>query len=107
MNNFLPDRVIRRNRALQELMGFCRAAIADGEISEAEARGFHRWLEENPDMLGVAPLNRIAPLLRTIFADGEVSPDERELLTDVIAELSGEGDGLGESWGRLHRADDQ
>lgn len=107
MDSFLPDRVLRRNRALRELMGFCRSAIADGEISDEEIRQFEEWVDAHPDMLGVAPLNRIAPILRTIFDDGEVSEEERAALTELIAELSGEDNPLGEAWGRLHRSDDK
>jgi hypothetical protein len=49
----LDESVMRRSNALREMMGFARAIIADGYVSESEAKGFQAWIEANEDVVGI------------------------------------------------------
>ena len=93
MSNFIPEGVLRRNRALQELLGLCRAVIADGKVTEEETRFFLLWIKENPDMSGISPVNQLVPLMRTIFDDGVVTENEKAELFSFLEQMTGEDGG--------------
>ena len=96
------DGPLRRNRALEELLQITRTVIADGELSEEETRIVRRWVEENPDMLGVKVVDQLARTLRTIFADGRVDREEREELLNLLESAAGVGDRApSEDFGKL------
>lgn len=103
MSSFLPERVIRRNRALQELLALAREVIEDGVVTPDEAVAFSRWIEANPDMTGVPPVNVLVPPLRRIFADQVVTDSERAELLELLSSLAGEDNERGPDWGRLPR----
>jgi len=103
MSSFLPEGVIRRNRALQELLALAREVIEDGVVTHDEAVAFHRWLQANPDMTGIPPVNALVPPLRRIFADQVVTDSERAELLELLSNLAGEDNPHGPDWGRLHR----
>jgi hypothetical protein len=103
VKSFLSESVIRRNRALKELLALVRAVIDDGVVTSDEAVSFHRWLEANPDMTGVPPVNVLVAPLRRIFADQVVTESERSELLHLLSSLAGEDNPNGPEWGRLHR----
>jgi hypothetical protein len=90
MSNFIPEGVLRRIRAQQELMVLCRTVIADGHVSDEEARRILGWIEDHPDMNGVPPLDELLPLVRAIFDDSVVSDRERTDLLRLLERLTGE-----------------
>ncbi len=51
--------MLRRNRALTELLQLARRVIADGVVTSHEATAFRYWLETNPDMAGVWPVDTL------------------------------------------------
>ncbi len=85
----LDDSVLRRSNALREMMDLARFIVSDGEVSEMEARIFQRWLDKNPDMLGVYPINELVGVLRNIFADGEMSDSEKNELKAILDKVAG------------------
>jgi len=70
-------------------MELCRSVIVDGHVSDDEARSILRWIDGNPDMNGVPPSHELAPLVRRIFEDGEVSESERDELLALLEKLVG------------------
>jgi hypothetical protein len=84
---FGAARVAGRN--LDELMGFVRGILADGEVSDAEARSLLEWCERNPLSVADWPGREIAGRLTRVFADGIVTPDERADLTALLQAATG------------------
>ena len=64
------------------MMQFARAIIADGKVSESEAKGFQAWIEANPDVIGIAAVDEIVGILTNFFSDGP-GLDAREDLLQV------------------------
>ena len=83
------DSVLRRSKALQEMLRLARSIVADGDVSEMEAKVFRAWIDRNPDMLGVWPVGELVGILRTAFADGRLSDREREELKTLLSRLAG------------------
>lgn len=86
---FGDDSVMRRSHALQEMMAFARAIVEDGEVSDAEAKGFRAWIEANPDVVGLPQLDSILDILANYFADGRLSDVERERLARALERFGG------------------
>ena len=85
----LDESVLRRSGALREMMEFARAIIADGTVSESEAKGFQAWIESNPDVLGLAAVDEIVGILTNFFSDGRLSEEEKEQLVEVLESFGG------------------
>lgn len=85
----LDDSVLRRSHALQEMLRLARSIVADGEVTEMEAKVFHSWIERNPDMLGVWPVSEIVHQLRDVFDDGQLSAKEQEELQRLLERVAG------------------
>ena len=85
----LDDSVLRRSRALREMMQFARAIIADGKVSESEAKGLQAWIEANPDVIGIAAVDEIVGILTNFFSDGHLSDKEKEQLVEVLESFGG------------------
>lgn len=77
-------------RLVSELLGLCKGMVCDGEISEGEALGLKRWVAGHPDVLTEYPGNVLGERLLRIFADGRVDADEREELSALLLDLTGE-----------------
>ena len=84
------DSVLRRSKALQEMLRLARSIVADGEVSDMEARVFQAWIDRNPDMLGVWPVSELLGLLRNALADGRLSDAERQELRALLGRVAGE-----------------
>ena len=89
--------------ALSRFLELCRNAIADDTITEAESRAFRMWLDAHPDMAGISPVDRLLPVMRRIYADGDPSAAERRELRELLGDLAGEDPAAGESFGQLAR----
>lgn len=85
----LDDSVMRRNDALRRMMRFARVIVADGEISDAEAEGFQRWIDANPEVRGLPAVDEIVGILANFFDDGSLSDDEREQLIGILGRFGG------------------
>ncbi len=96
--------MLRRNRALADLLQLARRVIADGVVTSHEATAFKYWLETNPDMAGVWPVDTLTRRLSSIFGSGELSPEDRAELLRLLEDVTGEGSGARpEEWGKLDR----
>ena len=96
--------MLRRNRALAELLRLARRVIADGVVTSHEATAFQYWLETNPDMAGVWPVDTLTRRLSEIFGSGELGPEDRVELLHLLEDATGEGPGARpEEWGKLDR----
>ena len=80
----LDDSVMRRSDALREMMRLARAIVADGVVTEAEARALNAWIEGHPDVKGIPAVDEIVGLLTDILADGRVTEPERTELALVL-----------------------
>lgn len=98
------DDILRRNRALQELLELARKVVADGVVTEQEAEALRYWVESNPDMAGVWPVGIVVDGLKRGFANGKMDEADRNELLNLIKDVAGEGTGAKpEEWGKLHR----
>ena len=79
---------LRRNRALREILDLARTVIADGVITDAEVEALQRWVEHNPDMIGV--WHHLIVTLRRILSDGYLEKDERAELLEMLTDMTGE-----------------
>lgn len=85
----LDDSVMRRSDALRKMMSFARAIVADGEVSEEEARAFHGWIEDNPDVKGLQMVEELVEILTNVLADGTMSEKERRQLSEALQRFGG------------------
>lgn len=85
----LDDSVMARNDALREMMRLARAIVANGEVSDSEAKGFYAWIEANPHVRGLPAVDEILGILTNAFADGELSDAEREELVQLLERFGG------------------
>lgn len=76
-------------RSFDELMGFVRGILADGEVSEAEARSLLTWCDCNPHAVAEWPGREISNRLSRVFADGVVTEDERADLAALLQVVTG------------------
>lgn len=72
---------------IQTLHGLLHGILADGHINNTEIFALERWIEEHDFLKGTFPYDEIDSVLTSILADGEVSADERDLLTAIISEF--------------------
>lgn len=80
---------LRRDRALNEMLGLVKGVIVDGEVSVAEAGFLANWINANPDVISSWPGKAMAERLVRIFDDGHVSDDERADLLYFLQQLVG------------------
>ena len=85
----LDDSVMRRSRALHEMMHFARAIIADGHVSDSEAKGFQAWIEANTDVIGIQAVDDIVGILTNFFSDGRLSDAQRQELVEILEAFGG------------------
>lgn len=85
----LDDSVMRRSDALREMMRLARAIVADGFVTEEEARRLNDWIEGHPDVKGIPAVDDIVGLLTDILADGRITEPERTELATVLKDFGG------------------
>jgi hypothetical protein len=90
-------------RTLDELMGFVRGILADGEVSDAEARSLLTWCKQNPQAVQQWPGREIATRLTRIFSDGVVTTEEREDLVSLLQATTGAAPEIPSGTGRSTR----
>lgn len=78
------------DRLVAELLGVCKGMVVDGAVTEGEAQGLRRWMVGHPLAIAGYPGRVLAERLQDIFADGYVSPEEREELGALLLDLTGE-----------------
>ena len=68
----------------------CKGMICDGEVTEGEVAALKRWLAGHPDAARLYPGKTVAERLLRIYADGVITPDERQELNKLLLDLTGE-----------------
>lgn len=81
---------LRRDRAVNELLGIARGVICDGVFNDMEIDELRAWLRQNPDACVGFPGGALCDRLMRIFADGKIDDDERSELADFLEALTGE-----------------
>lgn len=87
--NFWVNARLRRDRALNEMLGLVKGVIVDGEVSVAEANFLANWIRANPDAIDTWPGKAMAERLIRIFDDGIISDEERADLLYFLQQLVG------------------
>jgi NAD-dependent DNA ligase len=83
---FNHDKII--NRGIDELIGICRGAIADGCVVFKEAEFIVKWMENNKLIANQWPANIIYPRIKKMLLDNTLDREEQiellELLTRIV-----------------------
>jgi hypothetical protein len=77
------------SKAIDQLSGICAGILADGEVSDAEAKFFGQWVRKYAPYEPVWPFTEILQRVERIFADGRIDDDERGELKVVMEALCG------------------
>lgn len=91
-----PIRLFRFNaqnniqKAIDQLSGICCGILADGVVSEKEAKFFADWIRTTAAMEPVWPFTDILTRVERIFSDGICSDEEREELKEVMQTICGQ-----------------
>lgn len=85
----LDDSVMARNDALREMMRFARAIVADGSVSDDEAKALRAWIEANPHVRGLPAVDDILGILTNALDDGTLTEAEREELGSLLERFGG------------------
>lgn len=80
---------MRKDRAVDQLIGICSGIVADGEINPAEVAFLRVWLSEHQEACRVFPGDLISRRLEMILADGVVTPEERQDLLELLQQIAG------------------
>jgi hypothetical protein len=81
----------RIDRGVYELLGMVRGVLADGVLVDAEVHALEHWLQANPELAGVWPVNVLSARLARIFEDGRIDAEEREDLAGLLEQMIGGG----------------
>lgn len=88
------NRARRAERDLSEMLGLVKGVLADGVVTDAEARLLNTWTHQHPDALEQWPVNILKDRLDTIFHDGIVDEAERRDLADLLETIVGGNAGI-------------
>lgn len=81
-----------QRKSIDQLTGLCHGILADGIVTDAEARTFRAWVHELHTQSPAWPLDVLAQRCNKIFADGIVTEEERADLADIMRQLTGATD---------------
>ena len=70
---------------LQELQSFLESIVLDGIVSEEEFDVLNNWVEENRDLRGIYPFDRVFDAIDKVLEDGFVTNEEREELQELFS----------------------
>lgn len=71
--------------SLQFLEGMIHGIMSDGELSDSEIYKLKEWISNNDFLSGCYPFDELESLLMTIFNDGRITPDERNMLKAFLS----------------------
>lgn len=76
-------------KAIDQLSGICEGMLADGAVSEQEAKYFAEWVRKHAALHPVWPFTEVLSRVERIFADGICTDDERQELKEIMEALCG------------------
>lgn len=79
------------DRAVDELIGLCRGVLADGAITDGEAKFLLQWMEANREAAGSWPCSDLYRRLREMLVDKTLDADEQSELLDLLLDITGGG----------------
>ena len=74
--------------ALQDLQYLMMGIIADNEVSEDEVMTLNRWLNQNSELEGQYPFDRVFNVIKKILEDGVVDDEEKASLLSVLKDYT-------------------
>jgi hypothetical protein len=74
-------------REVGEMLGLVRQVLADGVVTEEEARALSAFVRARPDVASRWPGDVLTLRLERIFEDRRVDPEEREELARMLAQI--------------------
>ncbi|TWU37229.1 BRCT domain-containing protein [Novipirellula artificiosorum] len=74
---------------MQRLQGILGGIIADGEITDSEAKNLAEWMDERRELQTVWPYAEIDAVLTQVLADHVIDDKERACLLQLFTEFSG------------------
>lgn len=83
------NRARRTERDLSEVLGLAKGMLADGVVTDDEAKYLRAWGANHPDALAAWPMQIIFARLQRHFADGHIDEAERADLHALLAALVG------------------
>jgi len=83
------ERCAKWAKATNEICGLIRGLLADGAVSEGEARYFRDWVKARPELLRDPLFASLVTRVDRVFADGIVTSDELIELKDIFTEYAG------------------
>ena len=77
----------RTNAAMEHLLGMVHGMLADGHLHDMEIKLLATWLSANDELVQVWPASVVAQRIRDALADGHISEEERQYLTQTLGDL--------------------
>lgn len=77
------------DRQIDELIGMCKMALADGHVDILEAKALLYWLEQNKESSDRWPANVMYSRIYAILEDGIIDTQEENDLIDLLLEATG------------------
>lgn len=72
---------------IQVLHGILHGVLADGVVTEDEAKGLRGWLLDNESLQGSYPYDELCVIVRDVLKDGVVDAQEQELLRSFFQDF--------------------
>jgi len=79
------------DRVMDELIGLCRGVLADGIVTDGEAKFLLQWMEANREAAGRWPCNALYRRLQEMLIDKTLDADEQSELLDLLFDITGGG----------------
>jgi hypothetical protein len=87
--NLAFNRARRTERDISEMLGLVKGLLADGVVTEAEARLLRDWTRKHADAHDYWAIGAVHERLERAFADGTIDDVERADLSDLLESLVG------------------
>lgn len=75
-------------KALQTLNGFLMGIIADNQLTDSEIITLNSWLDDNKNLEGQYPFDRVFSVVKSALADGIITDSERNDLLHLFQTFS-------------------
>ena len=81
---------MRQDRDLQMFLGIAKGILMDGHVDDSEAKALLAWCRSHPDVIDQWPANKVYRCLSDILQDRVVDRQERQQLTELLVNVTGE-----------------